>query len=328
VRWLGVSVLVACGTSVPTTPYLGDRAYRRSHLEGSLVNPNNGYSQLRLANYAVPGGWDAWPESNPEATPIGVSGAALDLDVDPTDDAALVALGEAAFFSYPVQQLPESALTGDYGAWSVPDHGVGGYVRYARADGSAALAGTCATCHASVVDGALVPGLSNAHFDLGRIVVDGGWIAPAAVDAHLAWGPGRVDVTTDAGVEPVRIPDLRPVRNLTHLQADATVRQLDRDALAIRIETLIITTHGEASRPPRIVSLALAAYLWSLADALPDPAVPEVFSSTCAGCHAPPVLTGGIVAGLGRARWHGRVSIPRSCTRAHTAPLISISLAA
>jgi hypothetical protein len=70
--------------------------------------------------------------------------------------------------------------------------------------------------------------------------------------------------------------------------------------LAIRIETLIITSGQEAVRPPRMVALGLAAYIRSLAMDLPSadaaaeafPRGAAVFASQCAGCHVPPALTG------------------------------------
>jgi mono/diheme cytochrome c family protein len=130
----------------------------------------------------------------------------------------------------------------------------------------------------------LVAGLANAALDLG-------------------WGPGRLDVTTIDGHEPVKIPDLRPVRWLGYLHADATVRQRDVIALAIRIETLVITAHHETVRPPPMIALALATYLWSLAPAAP-PAPhsiaqrhgAELFAARCAGCHAGTGFTGEPVA--------------------------------
>jgi hypothetical protein len=105
---------------------------------------------------------------------------------------------------------------------------------------------------------------------------------------------------TREGNYPVRIADLRPVRWLTHLQADATVVQRDRTALAIRIETLVVTSHSMLVRPPRVVSLALAAYVESLADALPgadaavraSPSGVRLFESRCQTCHQAGSLTG------------------------------------
>lgn len=74
----------------------------------------------------------------------------------------------------------------------------------------------------------------------------------------------------------------------------------DRASLAVRIETLVTTGHHETSRPPRIVALALAAYLESLADTLPDapsPATPvsrgaSLFQEHCSRCHSSPGFAG------------------------------------
>jgi cytochrome c5 len=161
---------------------------------------------------------------------------------------------------------------------------------------------TCATCHARPdANGALTPGLPNAAFDLGAAILAAeGVPAGASGDPLAAWGPGRIDVTTANGVEPARIPDLRPVRWLSHLQQDATVRARDPIALAIRIETLIVTSSQATVRPPRVVSLALAAYVRSLAAALPagdaaaasSPRGADLFAAGCARCHSPPGLTG------------------------------------
>jgi cytochrome c5 len=169
---------------------------------------------------------------------------------------------------------------------------VGGLVRVEVA-GGAALAYTCATCHASVVDGRMVPGLPG-DVDVGVVLADGTADA-ARASRLLAWGPGRVDVTTDDGTLPQRTSDLRPTRWLTHLQHDATVRQRDLVALAVRVETLLITSHGQSLRPPRVVALALAQYLWSLSEALPvpaDAAGAALFAQSCARCHAGPGFTG------------------------------------
>lgn len=333
--------LGACSApQIPAQPggplgYLDDASYRRAELVASLVNPKNAYSELRLAHYATGdrSDWDLLPEWNPPVEPIAASeldaagGAsttvlsdraaplALPGTVVSVDDPALLALGEAAFARYPVQLAPyfgvaltSRAAAAHYGLW-VDDGpgGVGGLVRARMADGSAAVALTCATCHAApAANGALSAGLPNHDLDLGAAMLDApaGIADPTTANAIAAWGPGRLDVTTTAGTEPVRIPDLRPVRWLTYLQQDATVRARDLTTLAIRIETLIVTSNDQALRPPRIVTLALAAYLTTLADALPSPetaasASPDgarVFDGQCAGCHAPPALTGEPVA--------------------------------
>lgn len=277
--------------------YLRDAASRRQALVASLVNPANGYSTLRLAHYATGAvdDWDRLDVWNPRAAPVATStldGAtappALPDDAralalpdestwDPASGGSLVALGEDAFFRYPAQIAPgtlaplgRDAAT-RYGLWLDDTRGVGGIV-VADTPGGPSLALTCASCHADVVAGQLVAGLPSAHVNLGLMLADG--TGDGALAANLiAWGPGRNDVTTADGSLPERVSDLRPVRFLSHLQYDATVRQLDIVSLAIRVETLLITSHGGTLRPPRIVALALAQYLWSLADGLPDPAV-------------------------------------------------------
>jgi mono/diheme cytochrome c family protein len=322
-RFAFAAVLIAGTACGPETDaqvaYLRDPASRRAALVESLVSPGNGYSSLRLARYASGDGfdWEHLPVWNPRVAPL----AARDLDAPPdpatlpadaralplpdeaTWDAStpLEALGEEAFFRYPAQLAPPAsgpltrALAVRYGLWLDQARGAGGLVRAEVATGTA-LAMTCATCHADVVGGRLVAGVPSARFDLGRFGADA--VAdPAQADRLLAWGPGRVDVTTTDGRLPVRLPDLRPLRWLSHLQYDATVRQLDVVSLAIRLETLIITAHGQSVRPPRIVALALARYLWSLAEALPAPGTDQargaaLFATTCAGCHAGPAYTG------------------------------------
>lgn len=62
------------------------------------------------------------------------------------------------------------------------------------------------------------------------------------------------------------------------------------DALAVRIETLLIVSSSETVRPPREIAFALALYVWSLAGEV-DPAVRDsrgapIFEEHCSGCHA------------------------------------------
>ena len=313
----------------PTLAYLDDPAFARAELTASLVNPGNGYSALRLVHYATgdAADWDRLPEWNPPAEPItageldtpgGAPAAALSAAAAPLalpasvaspDDPALLALGKAAFERYPSQLGPYLSVAlssrdaaARYGLWVDPTRGVGGLVRARMGDGSVALALTCSSCHAAAdAGGAVAPGLPNARLDLGAAILAAQGI-PAALsqDPHAAWGPGRLDVTTATGTEPARIPDLRPVRFLSYLQQDATVRARDLTTLAIRIETLLITAWGEAVRPPRVIALALAAYVQSLAASLPpaadaaaaSPNGASLFAATCAACHAPPAFTG------------------------------------
>jgi cytochrome c5 len=310
-------------------PYLDDAGFRRAELVASLVRPQNGYSSLRLAHYATgdTGDWDRLPEWNPRAEPIALSdldapggvsswlpsenatSLVLPDDVASEDDPALIALGAAAFARFPVQlaQFLGVALTsrvaaGRYGLWLDPSAGVGGLVRAQMADGTGAIALTCASCHAARSGDAVAMGLPNRNLDLGAAMLDapGGTVDAAQASAVAAWGAGRLDVTTSAGTEPVAISDLRPVRWLAQLHHDATLAVHDRTTLAIRIETLIITSQAQAVRPPRVVALALAAYVASMADALPSsaaaaalsPAGAAIFATRCSSCHQLPSLTG------------------------------------
>ena len=325
------ALAAACGRGGPTSgglPYLDDATFRRAELTTSLWSPQNEYSQLRLKHYATgdTNDWDLLPEWNPPVDVIaaseldtagGASTTTMSADAAPLalpdevaseDDPSLLVLGEAAFRRYPVQVNPylgvalaSRAAAAKYGVWVDDTRGAGGLVRARMADGSGAVAVTCSTCHDATLGGVLTPGLSNASLNVGQAMLDAEYEPNATVAEAIAlWGPGRLDVTTTAGTEPVRIADLRPVRWLSYLQADATVALADRTALAIRLETLIITSHAQQLRPPRVVTLALAAYVVSLADALPavdaaaqaSPAGAQVFATACTSCHMAGPLTG------------------------------------
>ncbi len=326
---VGVALLGAACSAQGTAPsgtYLDDPAYRRASLEASLVSRTNGYAELRLAHYEAGGakGWEKLPEWNPrteivQATELDAPGgvhpdATLGTDAHALttagvrDEEALRALGEQAFFRYPMQLAPMfRAATGSrdlakrYGLWVDDARGVNGLVRVELGDGSRELAMTCASCHARRDGDAFITGVGNNAQDFGLLLADTSGGVDAAILTRLAgWGPGRVDVTTTIATEPVRIPDLRPVRWLTHLHHDATVAQHDLTSLAIRLETLIITSHGQVLRPPREVALGLATYLWSLSTSVEgtppvsdaEKSGAEIFTSTCARCHAPPSFTG------------------------------------
>jgi len=316
-----------CGDA---TRYLNDASFRRSELVLSLVDPKNGYSALRLANYGTdaPGNWDALQEWNPRvarventeldagvdanaALPASATALAVTPDTTRGSIAALVALGAQAFFRYPVQMLGSAAYglasrdrATRYGFWQSASDGAGGIVRAEMADGSAAFAMTCATCHARQDGETIADGLPNAALDLGALLADASGAPSAFATAARAWGPGRLDVSSTTGMEPVKFPDLRAVRDEPYLQADATVEQNDLVTLAIRIETLIITSQNDVLRPPRPIALGLAAYVWSLSSALPTTgasspdalAGARVFDATCSGCHTRPEYSGSPVA--------------------------------
>src|SRR5260370_31497207 len=67
------ATLLAAACSSPgagratSVPYLDDASFRRGELVASLVNPDNGYSRLRLARYSSrdTNDWDLLPPSNP-----------------------------------------------------------------------------------------------------------------------------------------------------------------------------------------------------------------------------------------------------------------------
>ena len=318
-RWLSLfPVLVVLGCSeAPTTDdpieagraYATDPAARRASLEGPLANAQNGYSATRLASYREDV-WGALPVWTPRVRPVneadigesqaamaGTDWAGLSHEDVAWEEDALAELGRVAFLRYPVQVAPFfrgalEAVGGParYGLRQEPDGAVGGLVWVELARGTE-VACTCSTCHADTgPDGGLVPGKPNRGFDLGRLRDD---FHGRRSDARR-WGPGRVDVTPDRTFNPTSIPDLRPVRHQTHLHHAATVRN-DLVALAIRIETLLITSTGQTRRPPRKVAFAMALYLWRLADSLPElPAGPgrRVFEARCAGCHTLPDLSG------------------------------------
>ena len=316
--------------------YLVDATFRRARLVASLVNPANEYSKLRLLHYATgaardgAGDWDHLPVWNPAVAPVFPGGAAVGALVPLTvtgDAAQLRSLGEAAFFRYPAQlasfvlpALAKPQSINRYGLWSDAAHGAGGVVSVQFSDGTYGAAITCSTCHARMEGGALVAGLPNQQLDLGALM--------SASGGGSDWGPGRIDVAPPPGEEPIAIPDLRPVAFLTNLHRDGTVEN-NLIALAIRIETLIITSHGGVIRAPREVSLGLAVYLWSLAPPpimkTPDPGSSAgrgaaLFELRCAHCHAPPGFSGPPVSldvagtdprvGLSRDRGTGGYRVP------------------
>ena len=286
--------------------YMEDPLFRRQALEDSLVNPENGYSRVRLGRYteAI---WGALPVWNPRVrriTPadIGAGRPRLDFTLEsldlhrPMDDEEWTWLGERMFALHPAQIEPAmlSALatpvaSSKYGLWQTDDW-VGGLIWVELPDG-VVPALTCATCHASVnASGEIVPGLPNYDFNLGRALDDHRHQRTRNSD----WGPGRIDVTGDGIFNPTVIADLRPVRFQSHLQRAATIEN-GLTALAVRLETSTIYIARGAVRPPRQAVFALALYLWNLGEMLPEPVKGpgrDVFDKSCASCHSPPGFAG------------------------------------
>jgi mono/diheme cytochrome c family protein len=302
-----VSALAVCGLAGCSSSSLDDAGlflqsgkYREDTLRDSLVEASNGYSELRLENY---GEWSELPEWNPIARPlleddigafvgdenrVTTEGPPFfDRDTFEPSHEAWLALGRRAFEDYPMGVDARLGAATHYaetaagvGLW-VDDRGrLGGIARVQLTPEREGYAPTCATCHARVEDGLLIHGAANVDYDYGAIGMGGN-----LVDSR--WGAGRVDVTGDGSVNPVAISDLRPIRLHRRLHRAASVRN-SLPALAVRIETLLITSYDERLRPPREVAYALAYYLWHFADEpTPDETLPgaAIFEERCAECH-------------------------------------------
>jgi mono/diheme cytochrome c family protein len=95
-RLILVVAVAACSSPPPPTQlqrYLDDAEFRRAELEASLVNPDNGYSRLRLERYGR--AWEELPVWNPNvAIPEAASAG---------DEGALIAVGREAYARYPAQ---------------------------------------------------------------------------------------------------------------------------------------------------------------------------------------------------------------------------------
>jgi mono/diheme cytochrome c family protein len=318
---IGIAALIsACSAPVETDAasdvdrglrYDESESFRREVLIASLENPSNGYSRLRLERYQSDQ-WGALPLWNPGTrlvTEADIAGqrpsadfSALDIDAVPWEEGPLLELGRRAFYEYPVQIMPFTAAAlrdldapEHYGLWRAEGR-LGGLVWTALPGNAVSLSVTCSTCHATTRDGELVTGKNNARLDIGLMSTDFRGDA-----ANLAWGPGRLDVTSDDRDNPAAIPDLRPIRYQVDLQRAATVKN-DLIALAIRTETLIITSLGETVRPPRKLAFALALFLWRLPNApsrsldARSAAGARSFEQRCASCHRVPNYSGPRVA--------------------------------
>lgn len=321
-----VTALLAAGCVEPGAPlesppaavelgrrYAHDRAFRRAELEASLVNPANTYSQVRLLQYAVDGGWDALPEWVPAVHPLRVQ------DIGSFDDegrrarrapgdsppavewthASLMAAGQWMYDSYPMAvdgRLGPAVASAQnataVGLWRDAQGRLGGLVA-AEHDTEEGVAWTCATCHTSVdSSGEQRRGGSNYGFDAGALYRLGDRENPV-IDA---WGAGRVDTSRDATDNPTVITDLRAVRYQPYLHHTATIHN-GLVALAIRVETLLIVSQGQRRRPPRDLAFALAYYLWNLSDATVDPPTEgrDLFEANCGRCHHADGTTAGAV---------------------------------
>ncbi len=358
--------------------YLGDRAFRRAAIERSLVNPANGYSRDRLARYALADtGWELLPSWNPRAVPM--SRALLEQlragelrlpeharplwdETPPRDDEGWRELGRRVFFELPLR--PDDALAAalldaeraeELGLFVADDSTYPGLVAFDDLDGRTRVGITCALCHASREDAAVIAGLARRGLDYGAARLDHQArthdpIAPGLAARMARWGRGRADITGDDDEDPVAIPDLWRVLELATLTQAGTLRLSgssieDREArraadlvvLAIRQETQIIQANGERTRPPRELAWALAMYVAGLEP--PPRIVPptgplaargrELFEARCDRCHRGASLGGTSIdaaqVGTDRALADSRA---RGTGKLRVAPLVAVSMAA
>ncbi len=288
--------------------------HRRAVLEASLVNPDNGYSRLRLAAYRQHR-WERLPVARFRTRPV------LPADLGkppPTPDESwtmsggneqlpaslddLRELGQRLFATHPAQ-VERSMLKvlrsedgpSRYGLWQTASS-VGGLV-WVELGGGVYPALTCSSCHSSATTGGkLRPGVPNHGFDLGRAKDD--YVGRRSL--YSTWGPGRVDIAADGRDNPIVIADVRAVRFQTHLHRTANVKN-SLPALAVRVETGLITAHRQKLRPTPVDAFAIAQYLWSLGAELPAPgpsprATSALFERHCGRCHRGPGLSGEPVA--------------------------------
>jgi mono/diheme cytochrome c family protein len=269
----------------------------------------NSYARDRLAHYTEQD-WGSLPVLAFKSRPVLASdlGKPSPLPDDgwqtipvggfPADLAGLRQRGEQMFTRFPAQ-LERSMLpvlrnaTGPagYGLWQTGDS-VGGLV-WVALPGGVFPALTCSSCHASLGEGGkLRPGVPNHQFDIGKAKDD--YVAVRSL--YSTWGPGREDIAADGKDNPVVMADLRPVRFQSDLHRTANLRN-SLVALALRVETGLITAHLGARRPARKDAFALAYYLWTLGDSLDTeaplhhPARP-IFERHCSTCHQGPALAG------------------------------------
>jgi mono/diheme cytochrome c family protein len=275
----------------------------------SLVNPRNDYARDRLLHYTEQD-WGRLPIAAFKTRPVRPSDlgrpaplpdetwqAAPVGDFPPTLE-GLGQRGEQMFTRFPAQ-LERSMLPvlrdgngpARYGLWRTADS-VGGLV-WVALPGGVFPSLTCSSCHASVdSEGKLRPGMPNHRFDIGKAKDD--YVVMRSL--YSTWGPGREDIAADGKDNPVVVADLRAVRFQSYLHRTANIRN-SLPALALRVETGLVTAYYGAVRPERRDAFALAYYLWNLGDTL-DLEAPlrhsgrAAFERHCDTCHRGPALAG------------------------------------
>jgi mono/diheme cytochrome c family protein len=290
-----------------------DADFRRTCLLRSLGNQQNAYARERIAHY-TPDDWGRLPVAAFKTRPVLPSDVGRPAPVPdeswqtfpvgdvPATASDLKKRGEQMFTRFPAQlersMLPvlrKAGAPARYGLWQTIDS-VGGLV-WVALPGGVLPALTCSSCHASTDDhGTLQAGLPNHQLDLGKAKDD--YVNVRSL--YSTWGPGREDIAADGKDNPVVIADLRPVRFQRHLHRTANVKT-SLVALALRVETGLVTAHAGEVRPAPRDAFALAYYLWTLGDsldtqtALTHPAR-ATFERHCGSCHQSPTLAGEPIA--------------------------------
>jgi len=314
--------------------YIGDAAYRRAILERDLTDTTNTYAADRLANYGLGDeGWDALPAADWPSRPLfdadrealaggeDLEGGELTTLVPadlPETDEEWIALGRRVFFEYPLRPDPtytalmeiEDGLEQTGWLRGEDDSWVGMRV-FEDGDGLLRVGNTCAQCHASYEgrdEPALDGVLSNRAMDVGaaRLLVMGlvpGDLPPEQESTSVGdldrLGPGRGDVLSDGRFNPYAFPDFGGLGDMPLLHHNANWVHRGVATLAVRCETLFVTSSGRRTRIPRVLSWALAMWQRSLPPAEPldepGPRFEEgeaVFAVLgCDDCHTPPLYT-------------------------------------
>jgi hypothetical protein len=314
--------------------YISDVGYRRGILERDLTSTDNDYAQQRLTLYGVLGfGWELLPERDPPSRPFTVedsarlaAGEALERgDLQalapielPEDDAAWIALGRRTFFEYPLRVSEDlEALASDLDAleevgFLVEDGEVVALRVFEDSSGALRVGHSCAQCHASrdLATGDITDSRSNRAMDIGAIQLRADGFDPADLPPELdstpladlgRLGPGRGDVLNDGVFNPYAFPDLGGLVDLPYLHHNANWHHVSVATLAVRCETLFITSSREPGRVPRALSWAISRYYRSLPPPSPLPLSldpdevargEEIFdAATCTSCHVPPLYT-------------------------------------
>ena len=307
-------LLVGCsGSAAPTTAdavdwmiehtpnYLEDTSWRRAELEASMWMPDLPYARKRLDAYALEsGGWDRLPEYDPVVWTVGENPERIEIPTElPADRDGWLALGEQVFWNLPMRRdgylewlvnRPDEAAK--FGLQTDDRGNLRGLVRYEDPTVGTRVAVTCGLCHGDQG----VAGAPNQRLDLGGAraalaVAHGGEAGPEG-----NWGPGTVDVTDDQIMDAVAIPNLWSLENQQYINRSGAVALASPASIAIRFETQYIEGHAMMTRPPRVLTWALAMYVHALSSpTTPDMELPgyAVFERECVSCHQPDEAFGG-----------------------------------